>query len=558
MGDCARSGVIVRPNVVCLCIRQQNGGREKPLISDGPYTFTPAESGSYILSSQNYDFNVKVYPPEWEQDHSVDSIASYSGGYTPVSFPLEAGKTYYFKGSSYWTQNVTLSLTREPQLRMGDNTVTLDAYQSKKWSFVAPEAGKYYFYSVNAHTLNATLYDSSNNYLDDSSGYWDDDEGIGTSNFVLSREMEEGERVSLELESYEAGKFTVVVGSGLDKQRLLQQRPDANAAITSLTLDQSGKNLLQNRDNHAYATFTAPAAGTYTFYSVVSEYMEFQNVYDENWVPLDEKDYSRPYVLNNNAGVQLSMTEGQTVNFMLYLSGETSRIGVTNSRVDLSGFQLKLDGALLTPETVVERGYGHTFELVNEYGVSPNSYIYQFVQQDDSPTGSLMFSSDNELLTDFPEFTFRLSKAEWDYNHSYPEWLYVGNSKLFTFYRTFEEEDISYQVLSGSDCVRFGDWTHDENDPSWPVLPVEALAPGTVEVQFTLRETELHTETVWKDTIVVVAQSHEHQYTQKTVEATCQEQGYTLYTCVCGYSYKDDYTIRTTTPKSPSTALGTP
>lgn len=87
-----------------------------------------------------------------------------------MSFPLEAGKTYYFKGSSYWTQNITLSLTREPQLRMGDNTVTLDAYQSKKWSFVAPEAGKYYFYSVNAHTLNATLYDSSNNYLDYSSG----------------------------------------------------------------------------------------------------------------------------------------------------------------------------------------------------------------------------------------------------------------------------------------------------------------------------------------------------------------------------------------------------
>lgn len=90
-------------------------------------------------------------------------------------------------------------------------------------------------------------------------------------------------------------------------------------------MDQSGKNLLQNRDNHAYATFTAPAAGTYTFYSVVSEYMEFQNVYDENWVPLDEKDYSRPYVLNNNAGVQLSMTEGQTVNFKLYLSGRLHR-----------------------------------------------------------------------------------------------------------------------------------------------------------------------------------------------------------------------------------------
>lgn len=82
----------------------------------------------------------------------------------------------------------------------------------------------------------------------------------------------------------EAGKTYYFKGSSYWTQNI----------TLSLTLDQSGKNLLQNRDNHAYATFTAPAAGTYTFYSVVSEYMEFQNVYDENWVPLDEKDYSRP------------------------------------------------------------------------------------------------------------------------------------------------------------------------------------------------------------------------------------------------------------------------
>ncbi|MBR4013274.1 MAG: hypothetical protein IKJ00_03170 [Clostridia bacterium] len=33
-----------------------------------------------------------------------------------------------------------------------------------------------------------------------------------------------------------------------------------------------------------------------------------------------------------------------------------------------------------------------------------------------------------------------------------------------------------------------------------------------------------------------------HSYTSKVTPPTCAEQGYTTYTCVCGYSYKDDYT----------------
>ncbi|MCM1514683.1 MAG: leucine-rich repeat protein, partial [Anaeroplasma bactoclasticum] len=43
-------------------------------------------------------------------------------------------------------------------------------------------------------------------------------------------------------------------------------------------------------------------------------------------------------------------------------------------------------------------------------------------------------------------------------------------------------------------------------------------------------------------TILVSCKKHKHDYKVSVVEATCTEQGYTLYTCNCGESYKDNYT----------------
>ncbi len=39
-----------------------------------------------------------------------------------------------------------------------------------------------------------------------------------------------------------------------------------------------------------------------------------------------------------------------------------------------------------------------------------------------------------------------------------------------------------------------------------------------------------------------VKSKHTHSYSTKIVSATCKEQGYTLHTCSCGHSYKDNYT----------------
>lgn len=45
----------------------------------------------------------------------------------------------------------------------------------------------------------------------------------------------------------------------------------------------------------------------------------------------------------------------------------------------------------------------------------------------------------------------------------------------------------------------------------------------------------------YKCNITVKEKAHVHSYIQKVIEPTCTEKGYTLYTCSCGYSYKDNY-----------------
>ena len=44
-----------------------------------------------------------------------------------------------------------------------------------------------------------------------------------------------------------------------------------------------------------------------------------------------------------------------------------------------------------------------------------------------------------------------------------------------------------------------------------------------------------------KETEEIEKLTHVHNYTEKVVEATCKEEGYTEYTCECGDTYKDNY-----------------
>ena len=42
--------------------------------------------------------------------------------------------------------------------------------------------------------------------------------------------------------------------------------------------------------------------------------------------------------------------------------------------------------------------------------------------------------------------------------------------------------------------------------------------------------------------IILIGCSHEHKFEENFIEPTCQGEGYTIYTCECGYGYRDNYT----------------
>lgn len=62
-------------------------------------------------------------------------------------------------------------------------------------------------------------------------------------------------------------------------------------------------------------------------------------------------------------------------------------------------------------------------------------------------------------------------------------------------------------------------------DQGWVCLHYVKLAPGDLRRIPTSREPE-----------------HVHEYTAETIQPTCEERGYTRYTCACGDSYVDKYT----------------
>lgn len=71
-----------------------------------------------------------------------------------------------------------------------------------------------------------------------------------------------------------------------------------------------------------------------------------------------------------------------------------------------------------------------------------------------------------------------------------------------------------------------------EGSSSAPTEPAtETTAPATQPTQPT------------QPTIPVVTEPpHQHSYSATVIAPTCNEKGYTKYTCACGYSYNDNYT----------------
>lgn len=75
-----------------------------------------------------------------------------------------------------------------------------------------------------------------------------------------------------------------------------------------------------------------------------------------------------------------------------------------------------------------------------------------------------------------------------------------------------------------------------------PALTTE-LMEFSAETQLLqqVESTEPAEQTTPTQAVDPTAKAHTHEYAQTTVKPTCTEDGYTLYTCECGDSYKEDY-----------------
>lgn len=68
--------------------------------------------------------------------------------------------------------------------------------------------------------------------------------------------------------------------------------------------------------------------------------------------------------------------------------------------------------------------------------------------------------------------------------------------------------------------------------------PLASTEPGT---ETTAPATQ-PTQPTQPTTPVVIEPPHQHSYTSTVIAPTCNDKGYTKYTCSCGDSYKDNYT----------------
>ena len=92
-------------------------------------------------------------------------------------------------------------------------------------------------------------------------------------------------------------------------------------------------------------------------------------------------------------------------------------------------------------------------------------------------------------------------------------------------------DTISYEIGDTSIVYcQWGEWDGDVIPLSFfPVSVGETVV--TVYIKDTNKSIKINVEVI----------KHTHNYSNTLVNPTCTEQGYTLYSCDCGYSYRDDY-----------------
>lgn len=111
----------------------------------------------------------------------------------------------------------------------------------------------------------------------------------------------------------------------------------------------------------------------------------------------------------------------------------------------------------------------------------------------------------------------------------------IKSGESYTFMITTYRDDLTLVVNYNSDQVEtiWGEWQGN----SCP-LTIKALNRGDSELQIYCEEEP--TSCIYVD-VYVDRVEHYHSYSIEEIAPSCTEQGYTVYRCVCGDSYKGDY-----------------
>ena len=80
-----------------------------------------------------------------------------------------------------------------------------------------------------------------------------------------------------------------------------------------------------------------------------------------------------------------------------------------------------------------------------------------------------------------------------------------------------------------------------EAEPSEATDATEAVTESSVEATEPTTEEATQPSTAQNTTPTVTEPPHQHSYTSSQFAASCEGQGYTLYTCSCGKSYSEGY-----------------
>lgn len=336
------------------------------------YMFTAPATTTYFFHSfgeldtfaQFFDSNGNIILREYE-DVQTDNNFAYE-------YSMTAGQTVTLRVYLHWTvpsgsfdiEVATLPTT----LQTGSQTVKLGPGEHRTYSFTAPTAGTYHFYSSGSLDTYAILRDSSGNELARN------DDGGEYPNYSLKYPMTAGQTVQLEVYSYaesDSGSFIAHVN------------PITGVSANTLQLGDNALTLVG--DEHPVYSFTVPYTGIYRFSSRMNSLDPAAILYDSNENELCRDDNSGSYEYRNFEMTCL-LTEEQTVYLEVYIHDVESGTYTIPTRVE------SIAGESLPPLQIGSNPMTYAAGEKHSYlFTAPVAGIYRFHSADTLDTDAVLY-----------------------------------------------------------------------------------------------------------------------------------------------------------------------